>query len=232
MHLFRKTRKQMLIITNFMNDMDYEKFIFSISKVKDFPLPGIVSQILAVPFDRKKEINIEKVHKKAKIAAVLIFCYPKKGKMHLSLIKRAVYNGVHSGQISFPGGKYESNDNTLENTAIRECNEELGVEINLGSILTGLTPVYIPPSNFYVKPFLAYSEFHPNFQINTREVEYHIELPLFKLLELKIKKKKLKDIAHRGKLVPCFTYKNHLIWGATAMILSEFKVFLGNLSSN
>ena len=167
----------------------------------------------------------------AKKAAVLIYCYPKFDLMYVSLIKRSHYKGVHSGQISFPGGKPEIDDQSLQFTALRECSEELGIQI-INENLVPLTPLYIPPSNFLVSPFITFDDFHPKFNLDKREVAAHIEIPLFKLMKLQIEKRALDEGPTKGTEVPCFWYQKNLIWGATAMILSEFKSFLATLSSN
>ena len=213
--------------------MKYQSFVDSFSKVKEIPLPGKKAQLLAAPLSRIREMPSESVYlKAAKQAAVLLYCYPKEGQMHLSLIKRTEYEGVHSGQISFPGGKKEKSDQSLQQTAIRECNEELGTQINENKKLISLTPLYIPPSNFLVTPFLAYESFCPKFTPDHREVAIHIEIPLFKILELKIEQHRFEPSLGKEIQVPCFAYQNYFIWGATAMILSEFKVFLALLRSN
>ena len=80
------------------------------------------------------------------------------------MIKRSNYSGVHSGQISLPGGKFDKNDSSLKDTALRECGEELGINIDLKKDLFALTPLYIPPSNFIVTPYLAYENFYPKFK--------------------------------------------------------------------
>ncbi len=217
---------------NFTFLMNYKKFVDSFTKIKDFPLPGLSAQLLAAPLDRKSKIPSKRIYTKfAKKAAVLLYCYPKLDLMHLSLIKRTDYIGVHSGQISFPGGKPESEDQNLEDTALRECSEELGIQI-LNKNLLPLTPIYIPPSNFLVSPFITFENFHPKFNIDKREVAAHIQISLSKLMELEIEKRFLDQGPQKGTEVPCFCYENNLIWGATAMILSEFKSFLTSLSSN
>ena len=152
--------------------------------------------------------------------------------MYLSLIKRSEYQGVHSGQISFPGGKSELSDASLEETALRECREELGISLEAVPKLIPLTPLYIPPSNFLVSPFITYNPQDPDFFPDAREVASHIELPLFKLMELEIEQRKLAEGPLQGSPVPCYFYQGHIIWGATAMILTEFKVFLASLGSN
>jgi len=117
--------------------MNYKTFIDSFSKVNDFSLPGISAQLLATPLHRRNEMPPASVYtKNAKRAAVLLFCYPKGDQMYLSLIKRSEYQGVHSGQISFPGGKSELSDASLEETALRECREELGVSLEAVALLS------------------------------------------------------------------------------------------------
>ena len=162
----------------------------------------------------------------AKKAAVLLFCYPKKGEMHLSLIRRSEYEGVHSGQISLPSGKKDENDSSVWNTALRECNEELGTSLDAPIPLMSLSPTYIPQSNFLVSPFVHAEMYYPNFNLDKREVAQHLELPLKTLMSFKIEKRILKKGSASGKRVPCFVYDHHIIWGATAMILFEFKIFL------
>jgi len=187
----------------------------------------------AAPLSRRNEMPPVSVYtQSAKRAAVLLLCYPKGEEMYLSLIKRAAYQGVHSGQISFPGGKPEPMDASLEDTALRECREELGVSLQAVSELIPLTPLYIPPSNFLVSPFVTYDPQYPDFFPDAREVASHIELPLFKLMELEIEQRKLTEGPLQGSPVPCYFYEGHTIWGATAMILTEFKVFLATLSRN
>lgn len=207
--------------------MNYKLFLELFSKLKYFPLPGKKAHLLAAPIDRLKSVSKKTSNiKRVKKAAVLIYCYPKMDKMHLSLIKRSDYRGIHSGQISFPGGKLEKKDKSLKTTALRECSEELGIYIDLNKELLPLTPIYIPPSNFLVSPYVAYENFYPNFNPDSREVALHIELPIADLMKLKIEKKILKNEYPNNDLIPCYIYKSHVIWGATAMILSEFRVFL------
>ena len=179
------------------------------------------------PAHRKKFINQNpNAFKGAKKAGVLLFCYPKNGSMHISLIKRADYKGVHSGQISFPGGKQEKVDNSLWDTALRECNEELGTNLISTDPLMSLSPIYVPPSNFIVNPYVVSSTNYPVFNPDQREVSRHLQLPLNVLIDFEIVERKLKHGSAAGTTVPCFVFDEHLIWGATAMILFEFKNFL------
>lgn len=213
--------------------MDYKLFIELFSKLSYFPLPGKKAQLKAAPANRFKNISKNVINlKRAKKAAVLIYCYPKKEKTYFSLIKRSNYSGVHSGQISLPGGKFDKNDSSLKETALRECGEELGINIDLKKDLFALTPLYIPPSNFIVTPYLAYENFYPKFNPDSREVALHIEISIEELKKLKIEKKILINEYQNDSLIPCYTYKGHIIWGATAMILSEFKSLLASLELN
>ena len=213
--------------------MDYKLFIELFSKLSYFPLPGKKAQLIAAPANRFKNISKNVINlKRAKKAAVLIYCYPKKEKTYFSLIKRSNYNGVHSGQISLPGGKFDKNDSSLKETALRECGEELGITIDSNKDLFPLTQLYIPPSNFIVTPYLAYENFYPKFNPDSREVALHIEISIEELKKLKIEKKILINEYQNDSLIPCYTYKGHIIWGATAMILSEFKSLLASLELN
>ena len=213
--------------------MDYKLFIELFSKLSYFPLPGKKAQLIAAPANRFKNISKNVINlKRAKKAAVLIYCYPKKEKTYFSLIKRSNYSGVHSGQISLPGGKFDKNDSSLKDTALRECGEELGITIDLKKDIFALTPLYIPPSNFIVTPYLAYENFYPKFNPDSREVALHIEISIEELKKLKIEKKILRNEYQNDSLIPCYTHKGHIIWGATAMILSEFKSLLASLELN
>jgi 8-oxo-dGTP pyrophosphatase MutT (NUDIX family) len=212
---------------NFVFNMDFQKFSDCFSNVKDFKLSGKSAQGQLATEQRKKYLENDLAsYTNARKAGVLLFCYPKQDKMHLSLIKRSEYKGVHSGQISFPGGKQEEEDSSIWNTAVRECNEELGTSLTQKKPLISLTPTYIPPSNFLVSPFVLATADYPNFKPNKREVAKHLELPLEHLIRFKIEERVLTDGPAAGIRVPCFVYDKHIIWGATAMILFEFKIFL------
>lgn len=212
---------------NFVLNMDYQKFSYCFSNVKDFKLSGKSIQGQLATEQRKKYLNNDPAsYTNARKAGVLLFCYPKNNIMHLSLIKRSEYKGVHSGQICFPGGKQEEEDSSIWNTAVRECNEELGISLPQHEPLLSLTPTYIPPSNFLVSPFVMATAHYPNFKPNIREVAQHLELPLDQLMGLKIVERVLAEGPAAGIKVPCFVFDKHIIWGATAMILFEFKIFL------
>jgi 8-oxo-dGTP pyrophosphatase MutT (NUDIX family) len=161
---------------------------------------------------------------------VLALLYPKEGETHIILILRNSYDGTHSGQISFPGGKREPMDKHLHATALREAKEEVNIDPKTVNILGELSQVYIPPSRFIVTPFLGYSLERPNFVPDKHEVAKIIEAPL-SLFEgdthLKQKPMYL-NIAKKNIDVKFFDVFGHTVWGATAMMLKEISEILTN----
>ena len=181
-------------------------------------LPGESAQAKMAPNVRRHF----KSTTKRRNAGVLILLYPKNNQLYTVFIKRSEYEGVHSGQISFPGGKYEPGDQNLEHTALRESNEEIGINPEEVNILGKLTPLHIPVSNFYVIPFVGFYESVPIFKREPNEVEKIIEIPLTELLtpeNCTFQEFNYSDLAFTA---PIYKPKELVIWGATAMIMSEF----------
>jgi 8-oxo-dGTP pyrophosphatase MutT (NUDIX family) len=192
-------------------------FINKIKAAISGKLPGKDVQYRMAPTGRlplfpKKQV----IH-----GSVLILLYPR-DKMHIVLIKRSDYDGVHGGQVSFPGGKSEPDDPDLIYTALREANEEIGINLNDVKVLGTLTPLYIPPSNFLVSPVVAYSAKTPEFQINSREVNYVFTPSIDDFLKPDTLKYKTLEIFKENISVPYFDVNNEEVWGATAMIMNEF----------
>ncbi len=160
----------------------------------------------------------------AKNAAVALHIKVFKSKIHIILIERSKYPGMHSQQIAFPGGKKDNNDLSLQHTARRESLEEIGIEISKGVLVGELSEVYIPVSKFKVKPFVFFHKEYPPLQRNHREVNsiFHCSLDEIDTFT----KKSFKDIKINKELtlkkIPGIQYKEHFIWGATALILHEF----------
>jgi hypothetical protein len=143
------------------------------------------------------------------------------------LIVKNSYPGVHSSQIAFPGGKVENFDVNLEETALRETHEEIGIPPNKIKVIRPFTEIYIPPSNFLVYPFLAYSNHELDFTLQKEEVAAIIELPITKFMDDSIIVSKLMNTSYSKNIeVPCFKVDDHYIWGATAMMMSELKEML------
>lgn len=194
------------------------------SKIEEIPKPGLAAQLKMAPPQRfgTKE-TLLKVPKNVKRAAVMMLLYPnREKKLCFCLIQRTTYNGKHSGQISFPGGKREEEDIDFWATALRESHEEVGVNPEKVQLITTLSSTYIPPSNFYVYPYLAYTNQCPDFVAEEGEVDHVIEV----LLEDLLKESAIQDgpitASYTSEvIVPMFVFGTYRVWGATAMILSE-----------
>jgi 8-oxo-dGTP pyrophosphatase MutT (NUDIX family) len=141
---------------------------------------------------------------------------------------RNTYNGTHSGQVSFPGGKNELNETPVE-AALREANEELGIEPSTIEILGQLSPVYIPPSRFLVTPVVGINLLRPDFKPDPYEVAQLIEAPLSLLMDDAIESEEDIHLQQYGITIkaPCYRINGHTIWGATAMMICELKEVLG-----
>lgn len=209
--------------------MNFDKFLESISKIENIPLPAEVSQFKMVPPFRQELVRQQKeAMRNAKKAGVMALFYPNLNQQtHLVLILRKTYKGVHSAQVAFPGGKLESQDRNLEAAAVRETFEEIGVPIQEIQVLKQLTEVYIPPSNFFVQPFLGVLKATPNFKKQDEEVEAIMEISLSHFLDDGIIINKTVSTSYNVDVeVPAFQLNNHVVWGATAMMLSEIKDLL------
>lgn len=159
-------------------------------------------------------------------AAVLLLLYQHKGLVHTVFIQRPKYKGVHSGQISFPGGRAEPDDKDLIETALREAKEEVGIDPSRISVLGTLTPLFIPVSNMLVTPVLGWTDVRPEFKIQTEEVVFLIDGDLAKFLEPSIIKIKQFEVRGEMRDLKYFDYKGYVIWGATAMMLNELLVII------
>lgn len=153
-------------------------------------------------------------------AAVLALMYPSNNHTNLVFIKRNEYDGPHSGQISFPGGVREPEDDSLEETAIRETREELGI-LSRFEVLGSLTELHIPVSNFLVTPFIGWMDHRPEFNPDESEVQYIIEASIAAMLDPA--NQDSETIHRQGQDIeaPFYRVGKEKIWGATAMMLSE-----------
>jgi 8-oxo-dGTP pyrophosphatase MutT (NUDIX family) len=186
-------------------------------------LPGLNAQLRMAPELRHKDVRSMGEGRNAIKSSVLILLYPsERDRPVIVFIQRPVYNGAHSGQISFPGGRYEIDDPGLEYTALRETHEEIGVKPEQVEVLGKLTDLYIPPSNFLVCPYVGVLDHPPVFNPDPQEVAAIIEVDFslfFHKDNCTFKSVSLMD----GDIIqtPCFNINGHVIWGATAMILEE-----------
>ncbi len=197
-----------------------------VPKIEKIALPGIEAQFKLAPEITKKlgrKINLSK--RNPKHAAVLSLLFPdNNNEMQMVFMLRKAYEGVHSNQIGFPGGKLEKEDGDLKITALRETHEEIGVVAKDVTILKKMTEVYIPPSNFLVVPFLGVVSKRPKYILEEKEVERIIEIPLKHVLSDEFIGTKIITTSYATNLeVPVFEFQEEVIWGATAMMLSEIK---------
>jgi 8-oxo-dGTP pyrophosphatase MutT (NUDIX family) len=208
--------------------MDFQEFLEYVPKIMEAPLPAKEAHYKMAPLERiEKMEKLELQSKNPKIAAVMMLFYPKNGSTHIVLIVRNSYEGVHSAQIAFPGGKFEPEDETFEITALRETFEEIGIHPDRIEILRQFTHLYIPPSNFLVYPYLGICKEEILFVPDSSEVAAIIELPLSLFLGEEVMVSVAISTSYANDImVPAFKIGEHIVWGATAMMLSELKEVL------
>ena len=199
---------------------NFNKFISQLENKLQRPLPGEAAHRKLMPVTRKKFPAIPDLSL-AKPSSVLVLFYPQNGQPHIVFIQRPLYDGVHSGQIAFPGGKVEATDTNMQHTALRETGEEIGVNTSDIKIIGKLTELYIPPSNYLVAPFVGYMNYKPDFVPDTNEVKEIVEVSVDEILNSE--NFQCRDINAMGASynVPCFYVQKKIIWGATSMILNE-----------
>ncbi len=207
--------------------MIFSDFINQIEKLQQKKLGGLTSQFKLAPKLRTRFSEELIQSKNPRKAAVLALFYPdNNNQTRFLLTERASYNGTHSSQISFPGGKFDKADKNLKDTALRETFEEVGVASKNIQILRQTSEAYIPPSNFLVAPFIGVSKKTPNF-IPNEEVANVIEVLLADLLDDQNLTHVAMETSYMKNIeVPCFKLNNYIVWGATAMMLSEIKDLL------
>ena len=188
------------------------------------PLPGEEAQYRMAPPYRPNLSKEEIMKLNPKISGVMVLLYEKNNLLNLVFTQRKTYDGVHSGQMSFPGGKKDEVDADLIETALRETEEEVGVAKNTIEVIGKLSELYIPPSNFLVHPVVGFAENIVSFQPQENEVDKVVEIPVEFFLDKKNINFKTEIKIFNGNVVyvPAYIYNEHIIWGATAIMLSEF----------
>lgn len=206
--------------------MDFSTFIEIIPKVKKIPLIGVRAHEEMLPLGRDKEYEEALMNpKKPMDAGVLALFYPDPvQETRLLLILRNTSPGVHSGQMGFPGGRVEARDENLEQTALRETYEEIGVLPSKVQIIRKMTKTYIPPSNFWVHPYVGFAKSTPRFRRQESEVKELVSVKFDDFMnDRNIVTESLTTSYGEYIDVPAFALNNKIVWGATAMMLNEIK---------
>lgn len=194
------------------------------------PLPGRTAQLSL--HTEKGLMDYEKMMQAADLNAsrqssVLILLYEEDGQVFFPLIKRPEYEGVHSGQMGLPGGKMEPEDKDIIETALRETYEEIGIAGDNIKILGTLTSLFIPPSRFWVNVVVGYCEGKPSFKPDPREVAVLIPIPINQLVNgIPVEERPVKGSSTLKMKAPGYVFEEYFIWGATSMILSEFRALI------
>ncbi|MBI1315709.1 NUDIX domain-containing protein [bacterium] len=187
-------------------------------------LPGWAAQRRAAPPNRAP--NPTTPPPDARFASVLIALYPFEERIHTGLILRPSYPGVHGGQVAFPGGKREPEDTDDIATALREAEEEVGLARHLSRVVGCLSPVYIPPSRYWVHPVVSVLDHRPAFVPDQHEVERVLELPLAQFTGPEVLRNAEFGQGEQRFETPAYHWNNFVIWGATAMMISELMALL------
>lgn len=204
-----------------MSNISIEHIIKALSQELQQPLPG---------WEAQRQMATE-LHKKARVvprqdarkAAVLILLFPSNKQLHLPLILRPVYAGVHSGQMALPGGKVESRDVDLIDTALRETGEEIGIWVERQQVLGQLSELYIFPSNIRVAPVVAYIPAQPQYVPDPTEVAAVVNVPVEVLNNPQYQTTSPVTVVGGDTVeAPAYKVEKRIVWGATAMMLSEF----------
>jgi len=203
-----------------MENIIFYKFIENLRIKLNEELPGKNAQNKMAPAFRVPPDFIKKNQTPRKSAVLIIF-YPKNEEVNIIFIKRIEDGKAHSGQVAFPGGKFEESDISLLNTSIRETFEEIGVKIDVNSIIGKLTPIYIPVSNYDVTPYIAFLNSEPEYIISNDEVQRVVTVNINNLLNTNNLATATLDRGSYLVEAPFYRIDDDMIWGATAMILSE-----------
>jgi 8-oxo-dGTP pyrophosphatase MutT (NUDIX family) len=205
--------------------MLFTDFVKHLPKIEKESLLSREAHIKMAPLERISYMDeTHYLDKKPKKAAVLMLFYPKNQITHLALIVRNSYPGVHSSQIGFPGGKVELSDVNLAETALRETHEEVGIAPHQIKILKTFSEIYIPPSNFLVAPFMGVAYEELTFIPDPTEVKKVLELSVADFLDEQILTKVMMSTSYAAAIeVPAFQVDKYVVWGATAMMMSELK---------
>ncbi|WP_020607068.1 NUDIX hydrolase [Spirosoma spitsbergense] len=207
-----------------MIDTTFHTFTEDLRQRLQRPLPGEAAHQKMASSNRY--MMTVKPNERTRRSAVLICFYPYRNLIYVPLILRPQYDGVHAGQMAFPGGRMERVDENLTRTALREAQEEVGIRVSDVTVLGLLTELYIPPSNFFVQPVVGVLPYRPDFYPDPHEVEAVVEVSLDSLLDETIVGSSQIEIRGVQIDAPFYQIEGQRVWGATAMMISELLMVL------
>lgn len=207
---------------------DFTTFIEKLKIRLQQPLPGAEAHSIMASETRLK-LKMPAPNERTRESAVLILFYPSDNQIFIPLILRPQYDGVHGGQMAFPGGRAEKEDENLVRTALREAQEEIGVRVSDIQILGKLTKLYIPPSNFYVQPVVGFMSHKPDFYPDPKEVDKVIEISIEEIKNPDIIDRKVLNVRGIEVDTPFYNILDTTVWGATAMMISELLMVIESL---
>ena len=202
-------------------DLSYLEFRDLLSGRLAGKLPGQSAQFQMAPLSRRQPDRSSVEAKSCREAAVLALFYPcSKARPKMLLTERPQAMNQHAGQIAFPGGRREEGEG-LEETALRETEEEVLIERAAVDLCGALTPLFIPPSNFCVYPYVGFIDFRPDMTVRTEEVANMFGVRSADLIDKNMRAIELRTISGVEREVPHFTFNGKFVWGATAMMIAE-----------
>lgn len=195
-------------------------------------MPGKDAQVKMAPRPIDERRFAENPARPPRLGGVMVLLYPHENEIYIPLMKRPEYDGAHSGQISFPGGKLEDSDTDLVDTALRETHEEIGIERDQIEVIGNLSELFIIASNFKVLPTVGLLKEPPRFIPDPIEVADVLTMPLNHLHDRSIRKVKEMYFPPYTIFSPYFEVSGEIVWGATAMMLSELSAILDDVKTS
>ena len=212
------------------HSLDFKRFIEDLNRSLSQPLPGKEAQSEMAPRPIDDRRFKEDPTNPARLGGVMVLLYHDGDNIRIPLMKRPTYNGAHSGQVSLPGGKHEEGDPDLIFTALRETEEEIGIQKDRIEVLGNLSEMFIIASNFKVYPTVGVLHEKPRFIPDRKEVEAIYTPTIHELMDLSKRKVKTMHFPPYTIESPYFDIEGEVVWGATAMILGELVQVINRMS--